>query len=467
MTNSTSSTEGFAGAKIAAFESRRQQEMHNLIESAGGLPFVSPSMREVPIADNPEAVEFAGRLMTGQIDVVIFLTGVGFESLLAALDRRVDYERLINSLADITTIVRGPKPLAAMRKAGIEPTLRVAEPNTWREILSTVDQRLAIANQSVVIQEYGISNPSLLAGLEVRGARVQRLVVYGWALPLDSAPLQENVTAICERQRDMALFTSAQQVRHLIQVAGDMSCESQLRESLAETVIGSIGPSTTEALRAAGLAVDFEPSRSKLGILVKEAAGASQQLMARKRAIRATLSGPLSPPTNSQAPWHDSPFLRACRLEPTEQIPIWLMRQAGRYLPEYRQIREKLSFIELCKRPDLCAEIMVTTVQRLGVDAAIIFSDLLPILEPMGLELEYLVGDGPVIHNPVRDTVDIDRVVSLESVESLDFVMETVRQTRRDLPADIPLIGFAGAPFTLASYVIEGVPAATTCTPKL
>ena len=132
------------------------------------------------------------------------------------------------------------------------------------------------------------------------------------------------------------------------------------------------------------------------------------------------------------------------------------MRQAGRYLPEYREIRAKKSFLELCKDPALCAEIMVNTVKRLEVDAAIIFSDLLPILEPMGLDLEYSPGDGPVIHNPVRESADVDRVVELESVESLDFVIETVRQTRNDLPADIPLIGFSGAPFTLASYVIEG-----------
>ena len=132
------------------------------------------------------------------------------------------------------------------------------------------------------------------------------------------------------------------------------------------------------------------------------------------------------------------------------------MRQAGRYLPEYREIRSKTTFIELCKNPSLCAEVMVNTVKRLGVDAAIIFSDLLPILEPMGLELEYLVGEGPKIHNPIRESSEVDRVLALESVDSLDFVMETVRQTRNELPADIPVIGFAGAPFTLASYVIEG-----------
>lgn len=153
---------------------------------------------------------------------------------------------------------------------------------------------------------------------------------------------------------------------------------------------------------------------------------------------------------------HDSLFLRAARREPTERTPIWLMRQAGRYLPEYRRIRERTTFLELCKNPALCAEVMLTTVERLGVDAAIIFSDLLPILEPLGFNLEFAAGEGPVIHNPVRTGDDLARLRELETMGELEFVMETVRQTRAGLSAAIPVIGFAGAPFTLASYAIEG-----------
>jgi uroporphyrinogen decarboxylase len=132
------------------------------------------------------------------------------------------------------------------------------------------------------------------------------------------------------------------------------------------------------------------------------------------------------------------------------------MRQAGRYMPEYRAIREKVSFLELCRNPQLASEVMCTAVERLGVDAAIIFSDLLPILEPMGMELEFSHGDGPVIHNPLREPADVERLIELENADALHFVTEAVRQTRRDLPDYIPLIGFAGAPFTLASYAIEG-----------
>jgi uroporphyrinogen decarboxylase len=149
-------------------------------------------------------------------------------------------------------------------------------------------------------------------------------------------------------------------------------------------------------------------------------------------------------------------MMRACRREPVERTPVWLMRQAGRYLPEYRAVREKVGFMELCKNPRLSAEVMLATVQRLGVDAAIIFSDLLPILEPMGLDLEFAAGEGPVIHNPVREAADVGRVRELDDVGHLGYVMDVVRATRAGLDDSIPVIGFAGAPFTLAGYCIEG-----------
>jgi uroporphyrinogen decarboxylase len=153
---------------------------------------------------------------------------------------------------------------------------------------------------------------------------------------------------------------------------------------------------------------------------------------------------------------HDSVFMRACRREPVPSTPIWLMRQAGRYMPEYRAIRAKTGFLELCKTPSLAAEVTVTAAERLGVDAAIIFADILLILEPMGVDLEFAHGEGPVIHNPVREAVDVDRLRQLEDASALDFVNEAIRQTRRALKPDIPLIGFSGAPFTLASYLTEG-----------
>ena len=153
---------------------------------------------------------------------------------------------------------------------------------------------------------------------------------------------------------------------------------------------------------------------------------------------------------------HDHPFLTACRREAVPYTPVWLMRQAGRYMEEYRRLRAEYGFLELCKRPDLAAEITITPVERLKVDAAILFADILLILEPMEVGLEYSKGDGPVIHRPVRSGKDVDALKEFDPENELSFVYEAVRKTRKALDGRVPLIGFAGAPFTLASYLIEG-----------
>jgi len=132
------------------------------------------------------------------------------------------------------------------------------------------------------------------------------------------------------------------------------------------------------------------------------------------------------------------------------------MRQAGRYMREYREVRAKTTFLDLCKTPSLAAEVTVTAAERLAVDAAIIFADILLILEPMGIDLEFAQGEGPIIHNPIRNGADVDRLREVENVGSLDFVFEAIRITRHELKPNIPLIGFSGAPFTLASYMTEG-----------
>lgn len=151
-----------------------------------------------------------------------------------------------------------------------------------------------------------------------------------------------------------------------------------------------------------------------------------------------------------------SRFMRAVRGEPVDTTPVWIMRQAGRYMPEYMAVRSKVTFMDLCKRPELAAEVTLTAQSVLGVDAAILFADLLPILEPMGLDLEYQQGEGPVIHNPLRDAREIDRIQAVPSVNDLGYVFEAVKLIRAQLPKDIPLLGFGGCPFTLASYAIEG-----------
>lgn len=448
----------FAGLRVAAFESRRAPEMTRLIERLGGVPHVSPSLREVPIAENREAIDFANRVMTGQIDIIIWMTGVGIRHLLDEVERHVDRARLLASISDITTIARGPKPVAVMKELGLEPTLRVPEPNTWREVLATIDAHVPVAQQIVGLQEYGQPNASLVAGLEARGARVETVRVYKWDLPEDTGPLEDNIRAIARGERDVALFTSSHQVVNLLRVAQRLDLLGDLRQGLSQIVIASIGPTTSETLRELEIGFDLEPEHSKMGHLVQAAAQQSGEIVRHKR-LAATIT--IKPADGvakqlQRGPWDDSLFMKACRREPVERVPIWLMRQAGRYMSEYREVRAKSTFLELCKNPALCAEVMITAVNRLEVDAAIIFADLLPMLEPMGLQLEFAQGEGPVIHNPVREPADVERVVELETVDSLHFVMETVKLTRAGLPGHIPVIGFAGAPFTLASYVIEG-----------
>ncbi|MBB77036.1 MAG: uroporphyrinogen decarboxylase [Planctomycetaceae bacterium] len=449
------STVHFEGLRVAAFESRRANEMAGFIEKHGGIPFVAPSMREVAIEHNQAAIDFANRLLTGEVDLFIATTGVGFRFLLRSIERHVKRELFLQTLSDITTLARGPKVVAAMREVDLTPSRRIPAPHTWREILAVIDTLPSALGQVVGVQEYGLSNASLTAGLEARGAHVLSVPVYQWDLPEDVGPLENNVSALCRGDIDVVLFTSARQVAHLALIAEKLGCSDELNRATQRIVIASVGPATSDAIQAQGWKVDLEPEHPKMGPLVAIAAARSKPILKQKQkpVTTATQLSSDAPPPDA---WRDSPFMKACRLEPTDVTPVWLMRQAGRYMAEYRAVRKRVPFLELCKNPALCSEVMCTAVKRLGVDAAIIFSDLLPMLEPMGLELTYAPGDGPVIHNPIRTALDVDRVDELEDVSALAFVMETVKQTRQDLPPQLPLIGFAGAPFTLASYAIEG-----------
>ena len=151
-----------------------------------------------------------------------------------------------------------------------------------------------------------------------------------------------------------------------------------------------------------------------------------------------------------------SRFLKACRREPVDATPVWFMRQAGRYMSEYRALREKHSLLELCRTPDLATEVTLQPIRRIEVDAAILFSDLLLPLEPMGLPFDFIKGEGPQIERPIESSDDIDRLKLFEPREKLGHVLDAIRSVQRELAGRVPLIGFAGAPFTLASYAIEG-----------
>ncbi|UCC81120.1 MAG: uroporphyrinogen decarboxylase [Candidatus Zixiibacteriota bacterium] len=152
----------------------------------------------------------------------------------------------------------------------------------------------------------------------------------------------------------------------------------------------------------------------------------------------------------------ESKYIKACRGDNMKVPPVWLMRQAGRYLPEYRAVRQKHEFLEICNNPELACEVTLQPIRRFGFDAAILFSDILIPLVPMGANLTFGNGEGPRINPPFRSLAEIEKLRSVDPREDLGFVLESIRMIRRELPAEVALIGFCGAPFTLATYMVEG-----------
>ncbi len=455
-------TANFDGLEVAAFESRHAQEIASLISHYGGVPRVAPSMREVPLEENTAACDFAGKLLAGQVDAVIFTTGVGLTTLLKTIASQHAREEILRALSKTVVAVRGPKAARAAREAGISVSISAPEPSTWHELLSELDRQsdvFPLNGKRVAVQEYGMSNEQFLAALAERGARVLPVSVYRWALPEDASPLQDVLRSISDGRVSVALFTNAVQVDNVLQVAGSIRLVDQVRSALGRCVLGSVGPVCSEALARHGFSVDLESKSHKMGIFVHEVARHASRLLEDKRrsASRVTVSSSPAGGTEPSKPaWHDSRFMKACRMEPTDVTPVWLMRQAGRYLKEYRALRAQTPFLALCKSPDRVAEITISAAERIGADAAILFADLLLIAEPMGFQLDYERGGGPVISPPLRALGEVDRLREVEPRESLDYVLEAVRHTRASLSSTIPLIGFAGGPFTLASYLIEG-----------
>jgi uroporphyrinogen-III synthase len=274
---------GLAGLRVAAFESRRAVEMAELIRRHGGEPMSAPSMREVALEENPAALELLRRLLAAEIDVVILLTGVGTRALVAAVERTCPRERFAAALGRVITVARGPKPIAALREIGLTPSVAIPEPNTWREILAAVGATVDVAGRVVAVQEYGVPNPELLAGLEARGATVLRVPVYRWALPADTGPLRAVVRALADGTIDIALFTSANQVESVAAIAREERRAERLPAGLARVLVASIGPVCSEALRAHGFPVDLEATHSKMGQFVREVAVRGLVLLRAKR----------------------------------------------------------------------------------------------------------------------------------------------------------------------------------------
>jgi len=270
----------FDGLRVLSLESRRAAEIEKLIRARGGVPFVAPSMREVPLEENPQAFSFGERLFAGDFEMVLFLTGVGARHLSQVLETRHPPGQFQEALRAVAIVVRGPKPAAVMREWNVPVAVTVPEPNTWREILAATAGR---PERRIAIQEYGRSSPELLDGLRARGADLTTVPVYDWDLPTDTAPLREAVKRLTNGQFDVVLFTTSVQIPHLLKIAAEEGKGPEVLAALRRTVIASIGPTTSETLRDYEIPADFEPSHPRMGFLVAETSESARAILQSKQ----------------------------------------------------------------------------------------------------------------------------------------------------------------------------------------
>jgi uroporphyrinogen-III synthase len=454
---------GFGGLRVVTFESRLAAEATRLIEKSGGLALSAPSMREVPLDRNPHALAFATDLLAGRFGAVVFLTGVGTTYLFQAMETERSRTDLVAALGRTVVVARGPKPVRVLRELGVPIAVTVPEPNTWRELIIAMEESpdgIALPGARVAVQEYGQSNEQLLAALAERGARVTAVPVYRWALPEDRRPLSEAIRRICDRSIDVALFTSATQVRHLLEHARQEGTEPRLRESLREVCVCSIGPICTEALVEAGLGADLEPSHSKLGILVREAAERSLDVLTRKRAEARAQPQHLRVASDAPTPIaadfrrdtvHESVPPRADAVHagvvdaPGGPLHAGVSRAAGA-----DAVHRDVQDARACRRSGRHRRAPPQHRRRHSLLRHPSHS------RADGPRPRVRRGEGPTIGRVVRSHADVDRLRRIDVRQEMAFVFDAVRLTRRELPPTVPLIGFSGAPFTLASYAIEG-----------
>jgi len=272
-----------APLRILSLESRRTEEMRSLIERHGGVATVVPSMREVPLEDNHAAIAFGEQILAQQVDVIVFMTGVGATALMEALCTRWSRAELLAAFERCIIVVRGPKPTAVLREWGLRIDHRAPEPNTWHELLTTLESGVKLQGMRVAIQEYGKPSHELYEALKQRGAMVQAVPVYRWELPVDAEPLREAIMQAIQGRFDVVMFTSAQQFHNALEIAQRMGQGDDWLRAINRCVISSIGPTATETLQEGGLVVDSEPSHPKMGTMVREALAAAPEILLRKR----------------------------------------------------------------------------------------------------------------------------------------------------------------------------------------
>ena len=259
------------------------KEMARLIERYGGRPLVVPALREIPLDDNSAALKFGVQLTTEQVDLLILLTGVGTTALFDLIKPLYPWSSIVAALKHTAIVARGPKPVAALKTFGLQPTLTVPEPNTWIDLISTLDEYRPVKGLRVAVQEYGMSNPDLLEALRQRGAKVFQVPIYRWALPENLEPLRQALDEIIAEKVTVLLITNAAQVDHVMQVLEKDGKVQHFRAAIKKMVVASIGPTASERLRHYDWPIDLEPSHSKMGILVKETSEKSHSVLQLKR----------------------------------------------------------------------------------------------------------------------------------------------------------------------------------------
>ncbi len=278
--------EGFGNLRVLSLESRRLREMGSLIANNRGQATVVASTHDVPSGPNAEEFAFARDLVQSEFQVVIFMTGVGTRALAQAIEPACPRDQLVAALSKVAVVARGPKPVAVLREFGMPIALMAPEPNTWREILHALDQNagtIPLKGARVAVQEHGVPSRELYAGLAERGALVFPVPVYKWAPPEDPRPLREAIRDLALGKFAVVLFTASVQVHHLFRFADEMGQHREVADGLRRAVVASIGPITSETLREYGIAPDLEPSHPKMGLLVKETAERSAELLQHKK----------------------------------------------------------------------------------------------------------------------------------------------------------------------------------------
>jgi uroporphyrinogen-III synthase len=263
----------YNGAKVLTFAGRRSQEMGRLIEKNGGQPLLAPVLREVPLENPPEIDDVLSAFKSHNPIWLILLTGAGTKVLLERLENQLGRDELVKVLSHIAILTRGPKPSHALRQWGWKEFLTVPEPNTWHELLEVLDAaELPVKNSTAIVQEFGAPHPALVDALQTRGAKVLSVPVYRWAMPDDIEPVKAAIEELIAGNVDVTLWTSASQIHNAFEIAEAMNCVDQTRNALSKTIIGSIGPTTSAALREHDLEPTLEPEHPKMGHLIKACA---------------------------------------------------------------------------------------------------------------------------------------------------------------------------------------------------